>query len=128
MNIFDKINQSKTLYALLGVSLLFFLIKGLNYALIGSYTPILFIIIVMVLLYGSFGLKQKRHYKIITFWAILIIIWTVTRLGISIILKIDTTLTESHLREQFGFIQQLISIGMLGLGIGMIKQLKKERI
>lgn len=127
MNISNKVSQSKTLYILLGLSLLYFALKGISYALIGSYVPILFITVVIVFTYISFGAKQKTHYRFVKFWAVLIIIWAVIRLGLSIILEFDTTLTESHLREQFGFIPQLLSIGILIIGIGIFKQLKKQK-
>ena len=127
MNIANRISQSKNVYALLGVSLLYFLLKGISYALIGSYVPILFITIIMLLFYGSFGARLKKHYQLLKFWAILIIIWAAIRLGLSIILKIDTTLTESHLREQFGMVQLFLSIGMLICGIGIIKKIPSTK-
>lgn len=128
MSISKRITSSKSLYLVVGLSLLFFLLKGLNYALIESYIPLLFIIAVIVLLYFSFSASNKAHRRVLRFWAIIILIWAVVRIGLWVYLKIDNNLTESHLREQFGLAQNLISVGMLITGIFILKEIKKERI
>jgi hypothetical protein len=127
MNVLNKIYTSKLLYSILGVSLLYFLIKGLEYLLIDSYVPILFIFTVIVIIFWSFSSNQKNHHRILKFWAILIIIWSISRLGIWLILEIDLNLTESHIREQFGIFQHIISILMLVIGYGIIKETKRSK-
>mgnify|MGYP000722385210 CR=1 FL=1 len=125
MNISNQITSSKVLYALLGLSLLFFLIKGIIYALIGSYVPILFILVMIIILSWGFNRCSKVHLSIIRFWGILLIIWGIIRLGLGGYLQFDTNLTESHLREQFGLFQNLVSIGMLVIGIKLFREIKK---
>lgn len=128
MSIANQISAFKNLYALVGVSLLFFVIKGIRYALIGSYVPLVFILIVIGLLYWSFSGSVKTHRRVLRFWTILILVWSVVRLGLWGYLKVDTNLTESHLREQFGLVQNLISLGMLIAAILTLKEIKKQRM
>ena len=127
MNILNRIYKSKLLYLMLGVSLLYFLIKGFKYLLIGSYLPILFILIIVIMLYWSFTLNLKSHYKMLRFWAIILIFWALVRFSLWLIFKIDVKLTESHMREQFGIFQHIISIMILVIGIGIIKQIKSKK-
>ncbi len=127
MNSLNKTYSQKSLYTLLGISILYFLIKGFNYLIIGSYVPILFICTAIILLYWSFTSNLKNHYRIVRFWAILIILWALTRLCIWLIFKIDLGLTESHIREQFGVFHHVISTIMLVIGFMILKQLKLKR-
>ena len=120
-----RIQKDKILYVLLGISILFFLIKGFNYSVIGSYIPIIFIIIIVIILCWSFNFNLKTHRRLLRFWAILIIIWALARISIWLILQIDLNLTESHLREQFGFFQHLISLLIMIIGFGMLRRIKK---
>jgi hypothetical protein len=126
MSLLNYIQTNKTQHILLGVSVLFFVIKGVSYALIGSYIPLFFIFIVISGLILSFKKSLKAYDRMIKLWVILIIIWPVVRLIFWVYLEIDTKLTESHLREQFGLVQNLISLAMLVLGITLIRRLKKQ--
>jgi len=127
MNISNKINKSKLLYSLIAISLLYFLLKGFEYLQINSYIPILFILAVIIIMLWSFSLNPKKHHRVLIFWAILIIIWAIARLGIWLIFKIDLNLTESHIREQFGIFQHIVSILMLIAGYGIIKETKRRK-
>lgn len=122
------LQNAKPLYGLLGVSLLFFLIKGVKYAWIGSYVPLLFVSAIIALLAWSITSSASNHYRIMRFWAILIIIWALARLSLWLILQIDQNLTESHLREQFGLFQHIISLFMLGIGVFTIRQIKRQKM
>lgn len=128
MRLLDNIYASKVLYVLIGISILYFLIKGVNYLIIGSYVPILFILAIIILVYFSCHINPKFHRKILRLWAILLIFWALTRLTFWLILEIDTSLTESHIREQFGVFQHLISLGMLGIGFGIFRELKHQKL
>ncbi|TMM57360.1 hypothetical protein FEE95_12815 [Maribacter algarum] len=128
MSVLKQMASSKVLYSLLGLSVLFFLVKGVTYASIGSYVPILFITIAIIILGWSFTRCNKVHRHIIRFWAILIILWASIRLVLWIVLEIDTTLTESHLREQFGIVQNIISLLMLLIGIKIIREVKQRKL
>jgi len=92
--------------------------------IIGSYVPIVFVLLVIISLYWSFAAKAKIHRRLIRFWAILLILWGAFRFGVWLIFEIDSDITESHIREQFGLFQHLLSLLMLVLGILIIKRLK----
>jgi len=122
----SNISKSKLLYVMLGISIVFFFAKGLKYLIIGSYIPIIFILSIISILYWSLMSNNKFHFKVLKFWAILIIVWAIVRLGIWLIFQIDVNLTESHIREQFGIFQHIISILMLIIGIGIIRQTNQK--
>lgn len=113
---------------MLNLSLLYFFVKGITYLLIGSYAPILFVVSATILLYWSSTASSHIHRRALKYWAILIIIWATARFGIWLVFQIDTQLTESHIREQFGAIQHIISLLMLIIGLGVIRQVKQEQI
>lgn len=127
MSIVNRIYKDKLLYSMLVASLLYFLIKGIKYLLIGSYVPILFISVIFILLYWSFTLNIKTHYRILKFWALILIVWAIARISLWLILMIDTKLTESHMREQFGMIQHIISILIFVCGLVIIKQIRGKK-
>lgn len=119
-----KISPSKILYTLVGVSLCYFLVKGIQYLIIGSYVPILFILFALGLLSWSYNKSGQTHRKALRFWAIVILLWASIRLLLWGYLQIDTKFTESHLREQFSLFQNAISIIMLVIGIQILKKTK----
>ena len=123
-----KIGPYKLLYILLGVSLLYFLIKGFKYAFIGSYVPIVFIVMWILILSWSYAQGGKGHRRALRFWVFLILVWAVIRLGLYGYLQIDSSLTESHLREQFGIVQNAISIGMVFIGFRILRAVKLLKI
>jgi len=127
MHVKDTIYQSKLLYSLIGGSVLYFLIKGCTYVLIGSYLPMLFVLIIILTLWWSLKFSIKRHRLIIKTWAIFIIAWALIRLGLWLVLQIDGSMTESHLREQLGLVQHFVSLLMLAAGYGIIRQLKNSK-
>lgn len=119
-----KISPSKMLYALVGVSLCYFLIKGIQYLIIGSYVPMLFILFALGALSWSYNKSGKTHRRALRFWAIVILLWAGVRILLWGYLQIDTKFTESHLREQFSLFQNAISILMLFIGIQILKKTK----
>lgn len=123
----NHISQFKTLYLPVLVSLAFFFFKGIDYALLGSYVPLIFISVILTLFYLSFSKSIKAHRRVLKFWAVLLLVWASVRIGLRLYLYFDTDLTESHLREQFGLLQNIISVVMLVIGIGIFKQLKKNK-
>jgi len=127
MDIRSKIASLKTMYSLLGISLLYFIIKGLDYAIIGSYIPLIFILFWIILIIWSFSFKQKHHLRVLKYWIIMVLIWAVARIGVWIIIHIDTGLTESHLREQFNIFQNCITIVMLVIAINVLKIIRGEK-
>lgn len=119
-----KISPSKIVYTLVVVSLCYFLVKGIQYLIIGSYVPMLFILFALGLLIWSYNKSGKTHRKALRFWAIVILLWASVRILLWGYLQIDTKFTESHLREQFSLFQNAISIIMLVIGIQILKKTK----
>jgi hypothetical protein len=114
------------LFILTGISIIFFLVKGIQYAIIGSYVPLLMVLIVLGSLYLSFSKSIKAHRAILRIWAVLIIIWAVARFIVWVMFEVDQNLSETHIREQFGIFQHIISIAMLFIGI-IIFRTKTEK-
>lgn len=114
------------LFILTGISIIFFLVKGIQYAIIGSYVPLLLVLIVLGSLYLSFSKSIKAHRAILRIWAVLIIIWAVARFIVWVMFEVDQNLSETHIREQFGIFQHIISIAMLFIGI-IIFRTKTEK-
>ncbi|MDO1502309.1 hypothetical protein Q2T40_19415 [Winogradskyella maritima] len=106
---------------LTGISIIFFLVKGIQYAIIGSYVPLLIVLIVLGSLYLSFLKSKKAHRAILRIWAVLIIIWAIARFIVWMMFEVDQNLSETHIREQFGIFQHIISIVILIIGIMIFK-------
>ncbi|MDA9774105.1 hypothetical protein N9B82_04035 [Saprospiraceae bacterium] len=128
MSTLDKIKEDTLAFTLIGASLLFFVYKGVSYFLLGSYVPLIFIAIILALIGLSFKLKIKSQKRILKIWAIIIIIWGLGRLAVLLIFQIDSSLTESHIRDQLGFFQSLFSLLMALAGFLVLKRLKSWRI
>ena len=126
MNIVDKIKKDTVTFGLVSASLLFFIYKGISYFLLGSYVPIIFIAIVLIVLLISFNLSAKSQKTILKFWAIFLIIWGLGRLTIWLAFQIASDLTESHMRDQLGLFQNIFSIAMALAGFVVFKRLNKN--
>lgn len=120
----SKISATRMLYILVGVSLFYFLVKGFQYLLIGSYIPMLFILFAMGILSWVCVKNGKLNRKTLRFWAILLLIWAIARLFLWGYLQFDKKIPESHLREQFSLVQNVISFLMLFIGIYIFKKAK----
>jgi len=122
-----EISNFKKLYLLLTLSILFFLFKGIQYALIGSFMPIIFIAFVVFLLLLSLKIIGGGHHRVVKIWAGFLIFWSIMRLVLSVVLLVDNNLTEAHLREQFTLEQQLISLFVGLVGYYMFRLLRLVR-
>jgi len=110
----------------LAITLLYFICKGIDYLFLGSYIPILFIMIVIALISWSVSSGKRFHFRLVKAWAAFVIIWSLVRLILSLVLLIDQHLSESHLREQFGILQNTISLLMFLMGVGIMINLRKR--
>lgn len=127
MSTIKNIKTNRLFLLSLVVSVLFFLAKGIQYVAIGSYVPLVFIFSVLIGFYLSYNKSVKAFGRMTSFWAVLIIVWALVRLIFWIYLEIDNNLTESHLREQFGLWENLLSIIMLVIGVVLIRQFKQQK-
>jgi len=108
------------------VSLLFFLRKGVQYALIGSYVPLLIVALMasIVLLTFFYGVKFFKVFARI--WAVLIICWAMTRILFATVDMTIKPFLEYHLTQQFNPSSLLISIVMFILSVYIIKGTKRK--
>ena len=105
-------------------SLLLFLLKGIQYAFLGSYSTLLTSIIIIAIFY-LIREKKNRLNSSIKIWAILIIAWSLIRIFFGILIHFVEPLTENHLQENLGFLGMCISIFFLFGGFFLIN--KKNR-
>lgn len=113
----DTIKSNKYFFFPLGLSLLFFLRKGIQYAILESYIPLLVIVTALLLLSVAIALNKQVFLLLSRIWAVLIIGWSVIRLFVSVVSNATSTFDEYHLSNQFGIGGILLSILMLTVGI-----------
>lgn len=121
----DIINKHKLFFVLLSLSILFFLIKGIRYALIDSVVPLVFITLILFSLI-TFINNDKKYFRLAIWnWGIILLLWSSFRLIAPILFKLTPNLTETHIREQFTIYEFFISFVMLSIGIYLLKNVKK---
>lgn len=121
----SNISISNRSSILLFVSFLFFLRKGIQYAVIGSYVPLF---LVLLILGGMFFThktsRQKAMNLTIKIWSFLLIIWGIMRFLFAIIHLTIQPFNEYHLNEQFSIAGILLSILFIFIGTLILKSLK----
>ena len=108
--------KSKLPHILLSLSMGFFLLRGIRYALIGSYLPLSFILVCLLTIPISIKFRQLR-FVLIRLWAALLLLWGVIRVLIPILFYFSPQVTEAHIRDQFTIIYTIISMCSLAFGI-----------
>jgi len=120
----NRILLNKNIYILIGLSILFFLVKGIKYLIIGSYLPLIFIFLVVGLIFMSVYFDERKHFVVLKIWSLFLLLWSTIRIVLWLVLIFDKNLTEAHLRDQFGLGQQLVSILMMLIGFRILKNLR----
>lgn len=121
----DQISKNQGFYIPFALSILFFLRKGVQYAIIGSFIPLVFILTMIMLIALIFISEKKKPIKLISrTWAIIIMIWSIIRILLSIAQLTLKSLNEYHLSNQFGFWGMALSISMLSVSILMMRKIK----
>ena len=110
---------------LLGLTLLFYLLKGITYALIGSYIPFIFIAIILTLFAFTFKKSPKALRRIIVFWAVVLILWSSIRLLLSIVNFFIMPIPEAHVHAQLGIGGAVFSLIFLIIAIYLLKFKKR---
>lgn len=110
----------------LALSLGFFLVKGVRYALIGSLVPLILIMTVLTILALTSQRSPKWFRRSLRYWGILLILWAVGRLLVEVLFKLTPNITEAHIREQFTILQKLVSILFLVIGIHLTRRREIE--
>ena len=122
-----KILDHRLLYALLAASLLFFLIKGIQYAVIGSYLPAVVAINALVLLGYGWFFSAKILRTGIRLWGVMLIFWSLARLFVEVSFQLTPGITETHIREQFTILQNALTLLFLFSGVYLIRKAKTLR-
>lgn len=117
-------NPKQTTLVLLGLSLLFFLRKGIQYAVLGSYVPLGFALLFTLLLGFSLSGSPRIFHISARIWGMLLITWAVIRLFFSVVTIAVKPLKEYHLTQQFGVAGILLSVGVLIMGIWLLRSLR----
>ncbi|WP_412561248.1 hypothetical protein [Winogradskyella sp. MIT101101] len=120
-------NKPRTLYTvILVLSLFLFLIKGIQYAVLGSYIPLVLALVICMLFY--LNRKNKKSLDIlIKIWALLIIIWSLLRLLIGTADQFGKELMENHLQENLGVTGSLISLLFLVVGFYLFNKKRRQQ-
>lgn len=109
----------------LGFTLLFFLYKGFGYLIIRSYIPLLLISAIAVLFIWSASNSKMMFRKIINLWAILLIIWSSTRILLSLMNQFVKQVPQSHISEQLGSSDFMLSLLFLSGAIYLLRYKKR---
>lgn len=111
--ILKKLNQHRLFSLLLGLSLLYFVYKGLVYFFLGSYIPLLVIALILGLLF--YGLKKSpaAFRRTIGFWCVLLLLWSSVRLLLGIVNQFVKPIPEAHVSGQLGITGTILSLAFL---------------
>jgi len=114
----EKIRANKVLSFSLLVSVLFFLRKGGQYAAIGNYAPLLFVVGLVSLLIISGRLGKAYFVVAVRVWAIILVLCSVARIVISVMhLFVQPFDGSYHLTTQFNGYNLVLSVLMLVVGV-----------
>lgn len=114
-------------WVVLALSLGYFLVKGIRYALIGSSIPLIIILLVMATLILSARRSPKWFRRSLRYWGILLLLWAAGRLLVELLFHLVPSITETHIREQFTIFQKVISILFLLVGVHLVRHSKKQK-
>ncbi len=123
--VFNKLKQHWFYTAVLLCTLGFFFVKGVWYVLLGSWLPILIILLLMALLVFSAIRSEKAFRKSIIMWSTLMILWAFVRLLLSVADNFIKPIPESHIHEQLGIQDNVLSLIFLISGIYLLRFRKR---
>jgi len=127
LNLFIKTIRKNRLFSLsLSITMIFFICKGILYAWIGSFVPLLIILSILSLILFSLKRSNKAFQRSIGLWSLLIIFWSTLRLLLSAINEFVKPIPEGHIDGQLGPMSILLSIAFLLAGIYIWKNRKSK--
>ncbi|MCK8520147.1 hypothetical protein M0D21_01095 [Aquimarina sp. D1M17] len=118
------IKTNKYLYIALTATLLFFFRKGIQYALLDSYIPLLVIIALALFIWVSIYLLKGIRLAI-KIWSVFLILWALIKLLLFVAMSFLDELSNSHIYHQFGIVGLLSSILILCFGIYIFRKSRK---
>ncbi len=123
--LFKAIIKNRVFSICLSITLIFFLCKGILYALIGSFVPLLFIITILCLFLFSITKSPGTFKRTLTMWSTLLMLWSATRLFLSIINKFVKNIPVGHINGQLVLMNVLLSMTFLIFSFSMLKNRKR---
>lgn len=119
--------EDRSLLSALLLSLLFFWRKGIQYALIGSYVPLLFPLVFtgIILLWARRG--SIRLVLALKTWAVLLLLWAGARILFAAVNLTLQPFNEYHLSKQFGGMGILLSLLLFVCAIVLFQRLRLYR-
>ena len=124
--LYNVFRQNQLFSLILSITLLFFVYKGVHYALIGSYVPLLFIIIILCLLMVGLNKSPNVFKWSVGSWSVLIILWATVRLLLSMANLFVKPVPEGHVDGQLGLASILLSVAFLIAGIYLWQKRKSS--
>lgn len=121
----DKLRRHDSLaFAVLAASLVPFMFRGVEYALLDSYVPMTLIVVFLCLLalgYLTGGFFFRLSVRL---WSIVLLLYGVIRLGLGVMLAIWPLPREAHAMAQFTLPYHVFSAAFLLAGIYLIRNAK----
>jgi cell division protein FtsX len=124
-HLFNIFKKDKVFGLSLAMTLIFFMYKGILYALIGSFVPLLIILTILGLILFSLKKSPKSFKRSIGLWSSLVILWSTVRLLLSATNEFIKPIPEGHIDGQLGSMSVLLSMIFLCAGIYMWKNRKR---
>ena len=98
------------------------LFKGVQYALIGRFLPLLVAALPFTIIALLFFRPGKPAVVMGKVWAWLLIVWGLVRIAILLITKLTSTITENHVHEQFDPLGICLSLLAVAVGIYLLRK------
>ena len=112
--------ERRVINALLIISFLSFLVKGIDYLLLGRALPISVGLVFLIFLWLGIQFSQRLYKFAIFTWSIVLIGWSLVRLLLSMVVHFTTGIDEVHVRSQFGFWGIATTLLFLVMGVSFL--------
>ena len=124
----DYLKHNRQLSIPLVISLLFFLRKGVQYALIGSYIPLLVILVVLGIFAKAILSNPRGLIYMSRIWAAILSLWSIMRILFSVVHLTVKPFNEQNLHQQFGFGGLLLSLVVFILAIMIFRNARLKHV
>lgn len=112
-----KIIYSIFLYS----SLILFAKKGIEYAILGSFIPLI-LSIVFIAIVCLMKKSRKKTNMVLKLWAILLLVWSFSRIIIGLADTFLKELTENQIQQNMGIFGYIISILFIYIGTFLLNK------
>ncbi|UII29888.1 hypothetical protein LVD17_16435 [Fulvivirga ulvae] len=123
--VFDKLKTHWLYSLILSLTLMLFLHKGVMYALVGSFVPLLFVFTVLGIFVYQLNKSLKAFSRATMIWSVILILWAGVRLLLSVVNQFIKPIPEGHVHAQLGLSGALLSVVFLGFGVFLWRKGKR---